>query len=396
MVKTWANSHSTLWLDEYASIRTAFDADTPGSQLAAHAAATAFYRTNREKMDAGAEVTWAECYNPATELSAIQHAYNLLIDDGPEVFESECQNRPGTKAAGDEQLEPAHIHRKATSLSRGIVPTWATHLTAFIDVQDKLLYGGVCAFRDGFRAHLLDYTTFPDQHRAHFAYRDAKKTLQRSTATTSLPAALLAGLNCYTEEMLAKRWRREDGVEMQVNLCLIDAGDGDHAETIYEFTRRSKFSTILIPSKGRGIGASASPWESYKKREGERLGHHWSLAPVKTSAIRLATIDTNYWKTFVATGLAAPVGDPRSVEIFAGTHSMLAEHLTAEYGFKTEGRGRTLTEWKLRVGRDNHFLDVVVGCHVAASMAGVRTAIAQAPIATRKQTPRRNVAPLQI
>jgi len=38
---------------------------------------------------------------------------------------------------------------------------------------------------------------------------------------------------------------------------------------------------------------------------------------------------------------------------------------------KTEGRGRTVDEWKLRVdGLDNHWLDCLVGCAVAASMGG--------------------------
>ena len=38
---------------------------------------------------------------------------------------------------------------------------------------------------------------------------------------------------------------------------------------------------------------------------------------------------------------------------------------------KTQGRGRELDEWKLRTpGTDNHWLDCLVGCAVAASMQG--------------------------
>jgi len=45
--------------------------------------------------------------------------------------------------------------------------------------------------------------------------------------------------------------------------------------------------------------------------------------------------------------------------------------LTSEYRVKTEGRGRTVDEWKLRVdGLDNHWLDGLVGAAVAASMQG--------------------------
>jgi hypothetical protein len=50
---------------------------------------------------------------------------------------------------------------------------------------------------------------------------------------------------------------------------------------------------------------------------------------------------------------------------------MLAEHLAAEYRVETEGRGRVVDQWKLRPeASDNHWLDVVVGCAVAAGMEG--------------------------
>jgi hypothetical protein len=52
-------------------------------------------------------------------------------------------------------------------------------------------------------------------------------------------------------------------------------------------------------------------------------------------------------------------------------HFLLAEHLTAEYCVKTEARGRVVDEWKVRaLGRDNHWLDCLVGCAVAASIQG--------------------------
>jgi hypothetical protein len=40
---------------------------------------------------------------------------------------------------------------------------------------------------------------------------------------------------------------------------------------------------------------------------------------------------------------------------------------------RTAGRGREVNEWKLRPDRpDNHLLDCLVGCCVAASMLGVQ------------------------
>ena len=46
-----------------------------------------------------------------------------------------------------------------------------------------------------------------------------------------------------------------------------------------------------------------------------------------------------------------------------GFRQPIADHITSEYRVKTEGRGRTVDEWKLRPERgDNHWFDGLVGC----------------------------------
>jgi hypothetical protein len=60
--------------------------------------------------------------------------------------------------------------------------------------------------------------------------------------------------------------------------------------------------------------------------------------------------------------------------------------LTAEYPVTTSGRGRTVEEWKQRVERpDNHWLDCLVGCAVAASMLGAKLA-SEGPIKQKRKT----------
>jgi len=95
-----------------------------------------------------------------------------------------------------------------------------------------------------------------------------------------------------------------------------------------------------------------------------------------------AIYDTDFWKSFVHTRLATHPADSGSLTLYGGGshwrpehHRDLAEHLTSERRVKTEGRGRTVDEWKLRPGGpDNHWLDCLVGCAVAASMQGVTIA----------------------
>ncbi len=130
-----------------------------------------------------------------------------------------------------------------------------------------------------------------------------------------------------------------------------------------------------MPSHGRYVGASSIQFSDYKRKRGERIGLNWRV-PVVTGkrAVRHVVFDTNYWKSFVHARLAVPMGDPGCLSLFGSkpeSHRLIAEHLTSEYRVKTEGRGRTVDEWKLRVdGLDNHWLDCLVGAAVAASMHG--------------------------
>src|SRR5690606_17600707 len=89
---------------------------------------------------------------------------------------------------------------------------------------------------------------------------------------------------------------------------------------------------------------------------------------------RHVLFDTNFWKSFVQARLAVAMGDRGCLSLFGDRpemHRLLAEHLTAEYRVKTEGRGRTVDEWKPRPDQtDNHWLDCLVGSAVAASIQG--------------------------
>ncbi len=371
MVRKWSDAHAK-WMGEYQDLRTLYDKDLPGDQQRAHRAATEFYRVNREAMDAGCEVSWASCYDPERELSAIQHAYNALIDDGEDVFASEYQNDPKETAEEAAQLKAGQVAAKAVNIPRGILPQWTTHITAFVDVQDSILYGCVCAWGTGFRGNVVHYSTFPEQARAYFSHRDVQKTIQVVFPGISKEASIRAALEAYVQQLAGRQWKREDGADLSLNLCLVDAGDGDHFDIVKDFCRRSPLAGLLKPSKGQYVGAASAPWETETKKEGVQYGLHWRITPLKQSASRLTLFDTNFWKTFVANRIAAPIGDGSGIELHEGDHRMYADHITGEYGVRTEGRGRMLTEWKLRVGRDNHWLDATVGCAVGASIVGVQ------------------------
>jgi phage terminase large subunit GpA-like protein len=179
-----------------------------------------------------------------------------------------------------------------------------------------------------------------------------------------------------TNDLLGREWRREDGAQLKVERCLIDANWGTSTDVVYQFCRQSAHAAVLTPSHGRFVGASSIPFSEYRSKRGDRVGLNWRIPSVHgRRAIRHVLFDSNYWKSFIHARLAVAMGDRGCLSLFGRdpeVHRLLAEHLTSEYRVKTEGRGRVVDEWKLRPeASENHWLDCLVGCAVAASMCGV-------------------------
>jgi phage terminase large subunit GpA-like protein len=335
--------------------------------------ANEFYRQHQAEMDAGATVAWPQRHNP-DELSAIQHAINLKLDHGEAAFWAEYQNEPKPEQAEDDGLLSADtIAAKTNGMKRGELPVGVNHVTMFIDVQGTLLFWIICGWEEDFTGYVVDYGVYPDQKRDYFTLRDARRTLMTVHKGTGQEGVIYAGLSALTSDRLAREYRRDDGAQMRVQRCLIDANWGNSTDVVYQFCRQSPHSAIVMPSHGKYVGAASTPFTEYKPKRGDRTGLHWRVPGLQGKrAVRYTLIDTNYWKSFVHARLAVPMGDPGCLSLFVGhDHRLLAEHLTSEFRVKTSGRGREVDEWKLRTpGLDNHWLDCAVGCAVAASMQG--------------------------
>jgi phage terminase large subunit GpA-like protein len=336
--------------------------------------ATEFYRANRAAMDEGASIAWPERFNH-DELSAIQHAMNLKLQDEAAFF-AEYQNEPLPADAADRRRTHGRPDRRqAQPPARGEVPIGCSHLTMFVDVQATLLFYVVAAWEDDFTGYVIDYGTFPDQKRPYFTLRDARLTLSMATKASGLEGSDLRRPRPLTGDHTWNReWRRDDGAMLRIERCLIDANWGSSTDVVYQFCRQSAHAGIVMPSHGRFVGASSQPFSEYKRRPGDRIGHNWRMPNVPASG------PCGTWSSTRTTGSRScmPAGGadgrsrvPVAVWRQARPASLLAEHLTSEYRVKTEGRGRTVDEWKLRPERgDNHWLDCLVGCAVAASMQG--------------------------
>lgn len=358
-----------LW-DEYAEIR-AEALRTDGN----FQAATDFYLAHREEMDEGAVVSWDARYNH-DEVSALQHAMNLKLQDEA-AFQAEYQNDPLPEDLSDDTLLSVdEICGKVNGIARYRVPLACDRLTMFIDVQKALLFYTVVAWSEDFTGAVIDYGSWPDQHRRQFSLADANPTIQSTFPKAGFEGGLYAALTKLTDDYLGREWEREDGAVLKIERALVDANWGQSTDIVYQFCRQSTHAGIIMPSHGRYVGASSKPMTEYRKQPGDRLGFNWMVPNVAGKrAIRHVIYDTNFWKSFIHTRLAVELGDKGNLSLYGripGVHQLLAEHLTAEYKVKTQGRGRTVDEWKLKPDRtDNHWLDCIAGCAVCASMLGV-------------------------
>ena len=384
-------TNEKLW-DRYAELRSeGMRAGDSG------AAATEFYRQHREEMDVGAVVAWAERFNH-DELSAIQHAMNLKLQDEA-AFYAEYQNEPLPEETVDDDLLTAdQVAAKTNGMRRCEIPIGCNHLTMFVDVQQKLLFYVVAAWEDDFTGYVVDYGTYPDQKRPYFTLRDARLSLAAVADGTGLEGSIYSGLEALTQNLFSREWPRDDGAGMRIERCLIDANWGHSTDVVYQFCRQSPHSAVLMPSHGRFVGASSIPFSEYKRKPGDRVGLNWRIPNVRGKrAVRHVVFDTNWWKSFVHARLAVAMGDRGCLSLFgarAETHRLIAEHITAEYFVKTEGRGRTVDEWKLRPEQsDNHWLDCLVGCAVAASIQGAE--LFGSAVRTRKARRRIRLSELQ-
>lgn len=383
MIRKWADRHDDLWMLEYAKIRRTYDPNDVMGKANAERAATDFYLENFYEMDAGCQVSWESCFDPECEVSAIQHAYNILIDDGEDVFASECQNTPRRRDAEIDAVEvnPLAVAVRTNGLPRGVVPLSATSLTIHIDVQHSLLYWSALACDTNLTGSIIDYRTFPEQNSANFALREATRKLSHAYPGLNPQEAVEQGLMDLVADLVQREWRNEAGTPLGVGLILIDWSDGEMDDVVAKVCRTSPFKALLMPMAGVGIGPNKAPMMLYKVQAGETLGNHWIKKRNQKHAVTAVRSDVNYWKARATTALTCPKTMTGAITLYGtngegGTpttdHRMIADHFSSEKGtrLKNEDSGRVVTVFELKPNRENHYWDNLVGAMVAASMKG--------------------------
>jgi hypothetical protein len=371
-----ADAQEDFWLGKYREVRHSFDPEDAADRKRALREADELYLANRDLADAGAKVFWEHCYNRTTEHSAIQHAYNLLIDRGPDYFATECQNEPLRDESKTSAVAVADVRSHVIAIDPWKMPTGTSTLTAFIDIQKDLLYWLVAAWGPGLRGHVVGYGAYPDQPRSYFKLREAGPTLTDAVAGASLETAIAKGLEVVCRNLLGREVSHDwDDATSKISLLLIDSNWQQSANVVREFVRRSPWGTRVMPSSGRYVGVAGRTLTDKAPAPGERQGANWRTSTIER--VKHLQWDTNVWKTMTAGRLKLPATDANTITVHGGTpaqqrhHELLADHLASEYPTRALSKERACDLWSLTPGQDNHWWDGLVGSAVGASFVGI-------------------------
>lgn len=379
-IKRWPE-HMRKW-EEYSEIRR-----REYLEEVEEGSATAFYLKHQQEMDAGAVHYWPERKPPrfATALEASMAEY---FQD-PRSFMSERQNQPAADFDSEfVPLNPLELSRRVNKYARNEVPHDVQKITAFVDVQLRMLFWMVVGWTKDYGGYVMDYGTWPKVPRAHFSYRELKSPTLQTTYKAEDDDAIRMGICDLLGTLGSHEWtRKSDNASMRLDRGMIDCGY--KYDVVESALIHGKLANTWLPYRGVGVGAKDNPIKVWRA---QLRGKHWLLNKPQDRFLRAITADTNHWKSHVYDSLRVPVSHSAAITWFKGMASerqLLADHCTAEVAVRCEAKGRRVDEWELKPNKpDNHWWDCLVGNAVAANVCGIvrDKDIVRVPIRKKKKT----------
>lgn len=352
-----------LW-DEYLDLREKCQSEGDAYSRKAHL----FYLKNRDVMDEGSVVSNPYRYRPhllddaggdenTLEVSALQAAYNDMMDFGYDAFMSEFQNDPVVEKAEISRIEAHHICNKINRHARRGVPSGVSKITRFVDCGSKWLHWAVVGWCEGMVGYILDYGTesvnSPDGN-----IPDEKERAKQ------IQIAIFDALNRIYHQEKSGYPSIATGEMLPVNITLVDAGYMPDA--VMSFCS-SKVDNWMPAIGGSGMLARyRSPKPTMKGVRYIGSGFHQSL---QRGNVWTWVHDATHFKLLAQEGLRVPDVDTKgSISLFGSNpseHKTFARHICAE-SFDPDKRKF------IELSKQNHWLDCVAGCCLCASILGFK------------------------
>ena len=372
--------HEDWWLDTYAKVYLNYDRTVRGDRTRAALEAKKLLEDNWDLAHEGAVVTWDHAFgwdeNPQVEISAVQHAYNIILDDGWVDFEFECQCNIeyGTYEEGEQiHAPPVRIKNKTLPYKRTQIPQDCIKMVAHIDVNKDFLSYVVMCSPTIMRPHIVDYGTWPAQPGI---FSKKKITVPLSTIYPEIAdyrERLYKGIRDLSSALMEREYLRVDGVRIPFTRIGVDIRYEDvyTARAVIESEHRA----ILRACWGVGVGPDDDLLHEQSNAHATAVYENCFLQPNKKRTLDVLNIDTNFFKTELHKGFNLDDGVKGSVTLFGlesdgkeiheDRHLQFADHCNIESPTRAAGtkKQRTRIVWKVKMPQpDNEYFDNSVGC----------------------------------
>lgn len=375
------------WLTEYAKIYLGYDRTIIGDRTRAGLEARKYVEDNYERLHKGAKVSWDWAFGweeePQIEISPVQHAYNIILDDGIVDFEYEyqCNTEYGEYEEGETIHAPINvIMKKMGPWRKRHIPQWTAKTVCHIDVNKDFLSYAVMSSANPLKSHISEYSTFPKQP-GTFSKRNMIIPLRSSYPNyPDYRDVLYLAVKDLIEYIHNLTLYREDGMEIKVDLIGVDMRYEENY--IIRACKDSPYSNIVIPCAGVYVGPDDQLIHDRTYQEGTRRYHNCVERPNKSRTADILEYDTNYFKTEVHKGWNIDEGIRGTLTVYREdhpeAHKVLADHCNSEkpkrkQGFKTTNTRIVWEETMHQV--DNEYFDNIVGCYALMARSGISTVL---------------------
>lgn len=370
LITTWPDAQDTLW-QEYGDIWRESMANGDGL-----APATTFYLDHREAMDAGAILPW-EHRKQDHELSALQHAENLILERGMAIFMAEYQNAPEDAKPALYDITADVVCSKLNGLPHRHVPPNANYVTVMIDVNPSAGLNWCCAAWGGdMTGYVLDYGIYPGENKPLWT--------AKQTGGLSEDQAIFQGLAALVPMIVNDTVFLQNNEPRKPDIVIIDCGY--KMDTVFSYTRTAQLGMPVVP--GRGWGTKTRAYTP--PRGAVRVGNNWHVTDWQKKG-RVLVHAANFWRMTTQKAFLLQAGGPGSVSLWGKDgrrHRRFGREVSAERLVEfVRGDAFDHYVWFLTPGEANDLLDCIVGCAVGASWAGGK--LAGEPGAPRKVTKRK-------
>lgn len=372
MVYDWPTAKDKLW-KQYAEMRRDGQRSGDGG-----AAANAFYESHRDEMDAGARVGW-EHRRRDGEATALQCAFNLLIDLGEQTFYAEYQNDPKVAVAMGWEISEQRVCEQLSGVARGTVPSDCEILAVGCDVNLYGLNWVLTAWTISGVGYIVDYGKYPPVDRPIW---DSKSTMSEEQAIFQAIQALGA-------EISARPYAR-DNERAIINVFAVDCGYKREAVV----RGCAHLGRSIAPTLARPIRALST--KGYRPLSMNRRGDGWHTGTLGTGMALF--INADVWRERAQKAFLLPVGSPGgSVALYGSdphAHLAIADHICAErvVDVLTGEKSGIVYSWAVMPGRRNDLLDALCYSMAAACYSNVQFAPTQANSQTTKAAPQPEAA----